>query len=107
MSLEIILTEEEILKTPNYQELGELVYSKLWDARNILKETKDSSDYVHITVGVNGDADSIGSVEEYDKCVICGKQSPYPRSTNIDMRTGYIEGSGQGCFHLLGCKDVE
>ena len=44
--------------------------------------------------------------DEYDKCVICGKESPYLRSTHIDLRTGYVEGGGQGCFQPNGCDKV-
>lgn len=40
---------------------------------------------------------------EYDKCVICGKTSPYTRSTHIDHRIGYVEGGGQGCFQPNQC----
>jgi len=41
---------------------------------------------------------------EYDKCVICGKTSPYTRSTHIDQRIGYVEGGGQGCFSPNQCE---
>jgi hypothetical protein len=32
-----------------------------------------------------------------DKCVLCGRETPYTRETSIDERYGYIEGSGQLC----------
>lgn len=32
-----------------------------------------------------------------DKCVLCGKDSPYEMDVNIDYRNGYIEGAGQLC----------
>lgn len=35
--------------------------------------------------------------EQFDNCVICGKQTQYKTSTHIDMRTGYVEGVGQLC----------
>ena len=44
--------------------------------------------------------------DTFDKCVICGKESPYLRSTHIDLRTGYIEGGGQGCFQPNICDKV-
>ncbi len=44
--------------------------------------------------------------DEYDKCVICGKESPYLKSTHIDLRTGYVEGGGQGCFQPNSCDKV-
>jgi hypothetical protein len=34
---------------------------------------------------------------EFDVCVICGRETSYKRSTPIDMRIGYIEGAGQTC----------
>ena len=40
----------------------------------------------------------------FDKCVICGEDSPYTLDTHIDYRIGYIEGGGQGCFKPGGCK---
>jgi hypothetical protein len=33
-----------------------------------------------------------------DKCVLCGKETAYLRSTHVDMRIGYVEGSGQLCM---------
>ena len=44
--------------------------------------------------------------DSYDKCVICGKETPYLRSTHIDMRVGYVEGGGQGCFQPNQCDRV-
>jgi hypothetical protein len=38
-----------------------------------------------------------------DKCVICGKESPYLRSTHVDLRVGYVDGGGQGCFQPIEC----
>ncbi|NBP55314.1 hypothetical protein EBU71_02015 [bacterium] len=34
----------------------------------------------------------------YDRCVLCGKRSPYTLYDSIYSRIGYIEGGGQGCF---------
>jgi len=44
------------------------------------------------------------SGDQYDKCVICGKETPYLKSTNIDYRTGYVEGGGQGCYQPNVCE---
>ena len=41
---------------------------------------------------------------QYDTCVICGKESPYTVSTHIDLREGYVEGGGQGCFQPNECR---
>jgi len=32
-----------------------------------------------------------------DKCIMCGKNSPYEYNVHIDLRVGYIEGAGQLC----------
>lgn len=64
----IKITEKEILETPNYYKLGELVSKKYWR-----------------------------EVDSYDNCVLCGKKTPYLKSLNIDFRVGYIEGAGQTC----------
>jgi len=42
--------------------------------------------------------------EEYDTCFQCGKKSPYLVTTHIDLREGYLEGAGQGCFNPNVCK---
>lgn len=43
-------------------------------------------------------SEEITREDEFDTCVICGKETPYKRSTHIDMRVGYVEGSGQTCL---------
>ena len=32
-----------------------------------------------------------------DKCVLCGKETPYDETTHIDNRRGYWPGCGQTC----------
>ena len=44
--------------------------------------------------------------DSYDKCVICGKETPYLVSTHIDHRIGYVEGGGQGCYQPNICDRV-
>lgn len=34
---------------------------------------------------------------EYDVCVVCGRETSYKKTTPIDLRIGYIEGAGQTC----------
>lgn len=34
---------------------------------------------------------------EKEKCVSCGKETPYTFVTSIDLRLYYIEGGGQLC----------
>ena len=38
-----------------------------------------------------------------DKCIICGKDTPYKFSDYIDTRIGYVEGAGQGCYKPNSC----
>ena len=42
----------------------------------------------------------------YDKCVICGKETPYLVSTDIHHRVGYVEGGGQGCYQPNQCDRI-
>lgn len=84
MSKDIILTESEILNTPNDYSLGELARIKYWTNKE----------------GLKGNPDSL------DVCVICGKETPYLRSVHIDYRIGYVEGSGQGCYQPNICDRV-
>lgn len=35
--------------------------------------------------------------EEKDKCIRCGHETPYKKSTHIDFRDHYVEGAGQLC----------
>ena len=85
MSIKIVLTEKEILERSNDSQLGEFVRCKYLKEKSEIK----TSEY-------NG---------EYDICIVCGKESPYRQSTHIDLRKGYIEGVGQGCFQPKICND--
>ena len=58
--------------------------------------------YDHLACHLQGDP----KMDEKDKCVICGKETPYLRSTNINQRTGYVEGGGQGCYQPHICDKV-
>lgn len=92
MSLNIKISEKEILDNPNDAELGSYVRTKYFVHKQQIKED---------------DVLSLGQIPDYnsyDKCVICGKESPYKISTHIDHRYGYVEGAGQGCFNPIGCK---
>jgi hypothetical protein len=79
MSIKITLTEKEILEKPNDGDLGKYVRQK----------------YLH---------EKYVDENIYDFCLVCGKQSPYTKTTNIDNRIGYIDGAGQGCFTHEGCE---
>jgi hypothetical protein len=75
---EIAITEKEILQLPNDTELGKYVREKFYHTQFINENS-------------------------YDKCVICGKESPYTEKTNIELRVGYVEGVGQTCFQPNFC----
>jgi hypothetical protein len=80
MEINITLTEKEILERPNDMELGKYIRGKF----NHEKFIDNNS---------------------YDKCVICGKESPYLISTNFESRVGYIVGAGQTCFTPNECDE--
>lgn len=71
------ISEKEILDTPNYYKLGELVSKKYWEQE-----------------------------DQYDTCVICGKKTPYLITTHIDYRLGYVEGVGQTCYQPQICDKL-
>jgi hypothetical protein len=139
MSINVNLTEKEILSTPNDSELGELVRNKFWQARRDQEGPQYDDEHFGLTIGEDGLVKSInrpftcsicgGDTSEidydylvgydhlgcvlkeeevrpdaFDKCVICGKETPYLRSTHIDLREGYVEGGGQGCYQPNICE---
>lgn len=75
MGNEVKITKKEVIERPNDFDLGSYVRSKM-----------DEDDY------------------EYDRCVICGKFTPYLTTTNINFRVGYVEGAGQGCYQPKKCN---
>lgn len=86
MGIKIKITEEEIICKPNDSELGSYVREKFMVQRESLKREIDTL--------------SLGQIpdDEPEKCLVCGKFTPYMKSTHVDMRVGYIGGAGQGCF---------
>lgn len=94
MGIKIKITEKEILNNPNDNQLGSYIRKKYL---TILSEEKQS-DIDWLSLGQIND-------EEPEKCLVCGKLSPYTRSTHVDLRTGYIEGVGQGCFTPVKCDN--
>jgi hypothetical protein len=91
MGIKIKITEEEILAITDDIQLGSYIRKKY-----IIKKERMNRDV---------DVLSLGQIpDEYDKCVICGKDSPYTKSTHIDLRIGYISGVGQLCFMPSKCK---
>ena len=75
--MKITISEEEIKSRPNDAELGDYVKSKWFELKKVI---------------------------EMDKCVICGKTSPYKYTDSIYHRIGYVEGGGQACFQPKVCS---
>lgn len=112
MSVYITLTEKEILETPNDSDLGGLVRNRLWKEKEYdsLREYDDEkfiiiADETGLVKGIHIPKKNEYTENGYDKCVVCGKVSPYTTQTHIDMRVGYVEGGGQGCFQPSNCKN--
>jgi hypothetical protein len=104
MSINVILTEKEVLDTPNDAMLGSLVRNKFWQTRRDQEGPQYDDEHFGLTIGEDGLVTSINRPDEYDTCVICGKETPYLRSTHIDLREGYVEGGGQGCYQTNICE---
>jgi hypothetical protein len=104
MSIKVMITEEEILSTPNDSELGELVRNKFWQDKRDQQGPQFDDEHFGISIDENGLVKSVNRPDEYDTCVMCGKKTPYLRSTHIDLREGYIEGGGQGCYQPNVCQ---
>ena len=111
MPINVTLTEEEILGTPNDMDLGEKVRQRYW----VEKEHESLRDYDDekflivadengLVTGIHVPSEDPYTHNGYDRCVVCGKVSPYKTTTNIDLRIGYIEGGGQGCFQPQICE---
>ena len=111
MSKSITITREEILNTPNDYELGEKVRKMYWEQMDevSIREYDDEkfmiiADETGLVKGIHLPKASDYIENGYDKCVVCGKVSPYKTTTDINMRIGYVEGAGQGCFQPNSCK---
>jgi hypothetical protein len=103
MSIKVTLTEEEILARPNYYALGEFTQQKYWQARRDLEGPQFDDEHFSLTIDEEGIVQSINH-NELERCSVCGKETPYIKSTHIDFRDGYIEGAGQGCFQPNQCN---
>lgn len=79
MSIQITISEKEILEKPNDAQLGTYIRSKF----NHEKFIDNNS---------------------FDKCVVCGAETPYTKGTPISKREGYVVGGGQGCYKPNECE---
>jgi len=103
MSIKITFTEEEILSTSNYYEMGKKVHDRFWQAKRDLEGPQIDDEHVGLTINEDGLVTAIHRPDDYDTCIVCGKITPYLKSTNINLRYGYIEGAGQACPHPDNC----
>ena len=72
----------------------------MWTCKYCGKDTSNVDydyliNYDHLACTL--EAENKAKANEYDHCVLCGKETVYKRSTHVDMRVGYIEGAGQLC----------
>lgn len=91
MSLKIKISEKEILDNPNDAVLGSHVRTKY------LIHKKHTQEDNSLSMGQIPD-------DEPERCLICGEFTPYLKSTHIDMRYGFVEGVGQGCYNPIRCE---
>ena len=111
MSIYLTITEKDVLGHPNDYELGEFVRQRYWSEKKYedLRDYDDEkfiiiADETGLVKGIHLPKESDSYVENgYDKCVMCGKVSPYKSTTDINFRVGYVEGAGQGCFQPNKC----
>lgn len=103
MSIKVSFTEEEILATPNYYDMGKKVHDRLWQSKRDQEGPRFDDEHVGLTINEDGLVTAIHHSEEYDTCVLCGKKTPYLKSTHIDLRHGYVEGAGQTCPDPSNC----
>ena len=106
----ITVTEKEILETPNDFDLGEKVRKMYWEKQEeeSIREYDDEkfiiiADEDGLVKGIHLPKENSYVENGFDKCVVCGKVSPYTTNTHIDLRVGYVEGAGQGCFQPNIC----
>lgn len=103
MSIKVTFTEEEILSTSNYYDMGKKVHDRFWQAKRDLEGPPIDDEHFALTINEDGLVTSINRSEDYDVCIVCGKKTPYLKTTNINFRIGYIEGAGQTCPNSNDC----
>jgi len=74
----ITINEKEIYHNPNNEVLGDYVRKKFNHEMYVNRNS-------------------------FDKCIICGEETPYLVSTHVDDRIGYVQGCGQGCYQPNKC----
>ena len=113
--IKITISEKDIFERSNDFELGEFVRAKYWELKNVQEGYSDLGKLLakklsrgnnSIDNAENQNQSSSTQLCSKDRCVICGDESPYLVSTHIDLRIGYVEGGGQGCFQPHTCKAI-
>jgi hypothetical protein len=59
------------------------------------------SHHVPLNIGEDGLVKSVGNQSTddlYETCVLCGELTDVLKSTHVDFRSNYVEGSGQVCY---------
>jgi hypothetical protein len=95
----IKITKEEILATPNDQELGTLVRNKMWQEERNERGPQFNDEHFGLIIGDDGLVKGIVKPDEYEVCVMCGEKTDVLKSTDINFRIGYVEGAGQLCLN--------
>lgn len=75
----ITITEQEIIENSNNTELGNLIRQRYYQLKKIDEDI-------------------------HDVCLICGKKTPYLKTTHIDFRVNYVKGVGQNCYQPNICE---
>ena len=83
MSIKVIVTEKEILDTPNDYSLGELVRNKYWQERRNVEGPPMDDEHFGIIIGEDGLVKYI--VQPYE-CSICGGDTS---TIDYDYLVGY------------------
>jgi hypothetical protein len=86
--------------------MGKKVHDRYWQTKRDIEGPPMDDEHVGLTINEDGLVTAINRPDDYDTCVICGKKSPYLKTTDINYRNGYVEGGGQGCFHPENCDKV-
>jgi hypothetical protein len=113
--IKICIHENEISERPNDFDLGEFIRAKYWELKDTQNGYSSKDDSIaeklsRLNYKINDTEEKKQERETQlcskDLCVLCGKESPYLVSTHIDLRIGYVEGAGQGCFQPHTCKSI-
>jgi hypothetical protein len=75
MSIKITFTEEEILSTSNYYDMGKKVHDRFWQAKRDLEGPRIDDEHVGLTINEDGLVTAIHRPDDYDTCIVCGKKT--------------------------------